>query len=249
MLIPQIASLPPGRWPDLMTQLNRLASERHIQVYFNNAPAESVMNDYGWSGTINPRHASDFMYEVESNFGATKANHFITRSYNVDLSVVNGQLRHIVSLHLKNSEPYFEYEGGNNYNCYLRLYLPANATGLAVTSLAQSNKIPDVSAPTGYQEIDGWFEIDVSWYWGYGQRTIRFQWDTPYDASANQQSIYWQKQPGTENDAISIAWHSGGHTYGASGVLDTDKEIELTPSAISLIAGQAGSATVPSLSL
>jgi hypothetical protein len=51
-LIGTLTSLSPSQWPDLMTQLNAMASERHLQVYFNNGPAEAIMNQYGWSGSM-----------------------------------------------------------------------------------------------------------------------------------------------------------------------------------------------------
>lgn len=246
VLIPDMLTLSPSRWPDLMTQLNNMATERHLQVYFNNAAAQSTMAQYGWSGKMNPTDAADYVYEVESNFGATKANHFITRTFAVDLSVANGVLHHSVTLSLKNSEP-AGYEGGNNYNCYLRFYVPAVASGLSITNIA-ANKFPDATIPAGYQHLDGWFEIDVG-YRGYGTRVIHIQWDTRWDGSAASHTIYWQKQPGTEHDAISVAWHDSGHTFSAQGTLDTDKQIVLTPTSLTIAAGQAASATVPSLSL
>jgi Protein of unknown function (DUF4012) len=246
-LIPMVTSLPPSRWPDLMTVLNTLATQRHLQIYFNNPQAESFIDQYGWSGTMNPRHAADYMYEVESNFGATKANHFLSRTYTVDLSVVNGKLRHAVTVQLVNSEP-SRYEGGNLYDCYLRLFVPAAASAMRLDYLTP-NRIADNTVPSGYKQFEGWFEIRVNPSTRYGERTIRFWWDTPWDGSAADHVIYWQKQPGTSADKITVVWHSGGSAFSATGALDADKQIELTSGGVKLTSGQAGTASVPSLSL
>jgi hypothetical protein len=246
-LISRLTSLPPSRWPDLMTQLNAMTTARHLQVYFDNGPAEAIMDQYGWSGTMNPRGTSDYMYEVESNFGATKANHFLVRSYRVDLSIVNGKLHHVVQVTDKNAEPW-GYEGGNVYDCYVRLYVPGTATRMVDATLIHK-KFGDNTVPAGYQELDGWLYLPVNPDLGYSVRTMVFQYDTPWSPTGGTQTIYWQKQPGTESDRISITWKSGGHTYSTSGVLDSDQMIQLAAGSVTLAPGQAGTATVPSLSL
>jgi hypothetical protein len=241
-LISQLTSIPPSKWPDLMTQLNAMTSQRHLQVYFNNGPAEAIMEQYGWSGSMNPRKSTEYMYEVESNFAATKANHFLSRIYNVDLSIVNGKLHHVITVNLKNSEP-MGYEGGNVYDCFVRLYVPSGATSMSDTVLKQK-KYVDSTVPAGYQEFQGWVYLP-----GYAATTLKFTYDTPWSPAGGIQDLYWQKQPGTQSDRISITWRPGGASHSTSGLLDGDKVIELTSSSVTLTSGQAGTATVPSLSL
>jgi hypothetical protein len=246
-LIPRVTSLPPSRWPDLMTQLNNMASQRHIQVYFNNAAAEKVMDQYGWSGALNPRQTSDLVYEVESNFGATKANHFVSRSYTLDLSASSGLLHHVMTIAIKNAEP-AGYEGGNNYNGYFRLYVPADATSLHRLLPLTQQGLPDNTVPKEYQVFEGWFEIDNR-YAGRNVRTLKFSWDTPWSDPSGTHSIYWQKQPGTGNERVAVTWTSGGSRYSATGDLAADREIVLAPGSVVLKPGLAGTAKVPSLTL
>jgi putative NADPH-quinone reductase len=78
-----------------------------------------------------------------------------------------------------------------------------------------------------------------------------FRYDTPWTAQAGAtETIYWQKQPGTLNDAIDVTWNEGaGHTYKAGGSLAQDRIITLSSTAVTLTAGQPAQATLPSLSL
>jgi len=244
VLIPKITSLPASRWPELITALNDLASKRHLQVYFNNDAAQGIMERYGWSGSLNPHNATDFMYEVESNFSATKTNHFLSRAYNVELSVVKGKLHHVVTISLVNNMP-TGYEGGNLYGCFFRLYVPASATNLATLLPLSQRGLPDDTVPAGYQVFQGWFEINPA---RYTDRTLSFAYDTPWAATGSHE-IYWQKQPGTESDRITVTWRSGGKSYVTSGTLATDRKIVLAPGSVTLVPGLAGSAVVPSLSL
>jgi hypothetical protein len=246
-LMGTLTSLPPSQWPALMTQLNNMASERHLQVYFNDGPAEAIMNQYGWSGAMNPRQSTEYLYEVESNFAASKVNHFVSRTYAVNLSLVNGKLHHVITVTIKNSEPPW-YEGGNIYDCFLRLYIPSAATGMNVPTLRQKHFV-DQTVPSGYREFQGWAYIPVGSSTGYGLQVLQFVYDTPWSPTAGTQTIYWQKQPGTASDRIAITWTSTGGRYSATGSLTSDQVIELTASGVTLASGQAGTATIPSLSL
>lgn len=62
--------------------------------------------------------------------------------------------------------------------------------------------------------------------------------------------IYLQKEPGTHNDGIDVAWNDGsGHGYRSRGVLSKDRSIQLSPAGITLAAARRAQGTLPSLSL
>lgn len=95
-LLSRVAALPAGQWPALISALNDLAASRHIQVYFNNAAVEKQIDLFGWSGALHPMAAPDYVMEVESNLGATKANYFLTRHFTVELTRKGSLLHHKV---------------------------------------------------------------------------------------------------------------------------------------------------------
>jgi Protein of unknown function (DUF4012) len=247
-LFEKIASLPSDRWPALVSTLNNAAATRHLQVYFNNPDAEAQMNVFGWSGVMNPQKESNFFYEVESNLGATKANFFLQRTYDVTLTRTDSGMHVTVFVFIKDPTPP-GYNGGRVYACYMRLYVPGSATNFKV-GYAGPNKDPDTNVPAGYKLMDGWFQIDISPALGYGTYPVQFDYDLPFTPNSDGlQQVYWQKQPGTPSDPIHVTWKINGHDFTANSDLSVDRQIILGPTTLTVGSGQAATAHLPSLSL
>gem|GEM_PF-2197420 len=243
-LLQKIATLQPGYWATLLHAFNDLAASRDLQTYFNNASVEKTVDQYGWSGNEKVIPARDYIMEVESNLGATKANYFITRQYTVELTRNGGTLHHQVTVDITDNMPY-SYRPNEYYHAYIRLYVSdkATAAGDNLVATRYSNPAP----PAGTRVLDGWMQIH-----GYGHdRMVVFQWDTPWQATGRgEEQLYWQKQPGTSSDKVTIIWHDGnGHTYTVNGDLAQDRVITLGPTSVTIVVGQVGSAQLPSLSL
>ena len=243
-LFERLVTLSPNQWPGLLSALNQLAADRHLQVYFNNPTVENTMVQYGWAGVIEQKAQSDYMMEVEANLGGTKANYFVTRKYAVDLTRNGNTLHHKVTVDITDAMPY-SYRPNEFYRAYIRMFVNGKATGLTSDLSYPHYKTP--APPPGTKMIDGWVQFH-----GYGHdRVVTFQWDTPWQPNGRGvEQIYWQKQPGTINDAVQVTWHDGnGHTYKVSGDLGQDRVITLAPTTVTLTQGQVGTAQLPSLSL
>jgi Protein of unknown function (DUF4012) len=244
-LMTRVSTLPPSSWPALLSALNDMATQRHLQVYFNNDTVQKAINQFGWSGVLNPAGAPDYMIEVEANLGGTKANYFVTRHFTVDLSRSGNTLHHQVTIDLTDNMP-FSYRPGEYYSAYLRLYVSGNAS--STNDNLRPAKYPNPPPPTGTKMIDGWVPL----FHGYGHsaRAV-FSYDTPWTANGRGEGqIYWQKEPGTTNDAVTVNWNDGsGHSYTVSGDLGQDRVIAFSPRGVSLSAGQPAQAQLPSLSL
>lgn len=244
-LMDRVATLPADRWPDLIGALNDLSVGRHLQAYFNNATVQKEIERVGWSGALNPTAAPDYMMEVESNLGATKANYFITRTFTVELTRTGATLHHKVTVNLVDNMP-FEYRPQEYYSAYVRLYVGDTAS--STSDNLRPVKYPNPTPPAGMLLIDGWVPL----FHGYGHSAQAvFDFDTPWQADGRgEDKIYWQKQPGTVNDKVEIIWHDGsGHTYTVSGDLAQDRVIKFSPRGVSIAPGQPAQATLPSLSL
>jgi cell division protein FtsB len=245
-LFQRVVALQPSQWPALLGALNDLAASRHLQISFNNGDVEKTIDQYGWSGALKTGAATDYMMEVESNLGGTKANYYITRSYAVELTRSGGTLHHKVSVDLWNDMPW-EDRPGEYYRPYFRLYVSDKESNLKndLSRPRYANPPP----PAGTHMSDGWINRTLHGY--HHEWITTFEWDTPWQPNGRgQEQIYWQKQPGTLNDKIDVTWHDGnGHTYNVSGDLAQDRVITLAPSAVTLVQGQVGTAQLPSLSL
>jgi hypothetical protein len=243
-LMNRVATLPAAQWPALIGALNDLSSARHLQAYFNNAPVEKQLTQFGWSGTINPTSGQDYMMEIESNLGGTKANYFLVRKFTVELARNGLLLHHKVTIDLTDNMP-FDYRPGEYYNAYLRLYVSPNASS-AGDNLRRA-KYPNPAPPTGTAMIDGW----VPTFHGYGHSAEAvFTYDTPWVADGRGEGqLYWQKQPGTLPDAVTVKWNDGsGHTYSVNGDLGQDRVINFSSRGVTIASGQPAQAKLPSLS-
>jgi hypothetical protein len=96
--------------------------------------------------------------------------------------------------------------------------------------------------------IDGWVPL----FHGYGHSAQAvFTYDTPWAANGRgQETIYWQKQPGTIDDKVDVKWNDGsGHAYAVSGDLNQDRVITISTRGLTLSPGRPAQAQLPSLSL
>jgi hypothetical protein len=244
-LMERIATLPPDRWPALIASLNTVVGERHLQVYFNNASAETEVKRIGWSGDLNPVGAVDFMMEVESNYYGDKANYFLTRHYTVVLTRNGSKLHHKVTVDFVNAMPASSSER-TSYRVDVRLYVSDSAS--SVSDNLRQVVYPNPNPPSGTALLDGWAP-EIPCCGGRGQAL--FEYDTPWPVSdSGGDEIYWQKQPGTVADKIDVIWNDGfGRTYRTSGDLGQDRVITLTVTGVTQAAGHPAQATLPSLSL
>ena len=246
LMMQKIIALPPQSLPQLLTVLNQAASSRHLQAYFTNQKAEETMTRFGWSGTLNPTGASDFLAEVEGNFGGTKANFFLTRTYQLTLTLNGTTLRHHLVVTLVNRTP---NNYPSNYNCYARLFVPTDASGLQDTGLSPP-RFADQTSSAGTKQIGGWITVNVNPRAGQGSGQMTFDYDTAWRPGANgEHDLYMQKQPGILSDALSVTWKDGPTSVTQNLALGQDIVIRLSPTKLVIDVGLAGSAHLPGISL
>jgi hypothetical protein len=244
-LMQRISTLPPDRWPALLGALNDLSAARHLQAYLNNPSMEKEVDQVGWSGALNPTRAKDYLMEVESNLGGTKANYFVVRHFTVELTRNGNMLHHKVTIDITDNMP-FDYRPREYYSAYLRLFVPDTASHSSRN--LRPAKYPSPVSPAGTRMIDGWVPL----FHGYGHSAQAvFDYDTPWVGDGRGVAkIYWQKQPGTLNDAVTVKWHDGsGHTYTTTGDLAQDRVISFSARGVGLSAGEPARAKLPTLSL
>jgi hypothetical protein len=243
LVLQKINGLSSSRWSQLLTALNQAVTQRHLQVYLNDTAGEAMMRNIGWAGpTIGQQPgANETLMEVESNFGGTKANHFLTRTFTLDLTVNGNSLDQVLTVNWQNATPAGYLGGNRDYTGYSRVYLPPDAAGAHVADLTPDRQPVD-EHPTGAQLVDGWATIQtgqsLSW-------TVT--WSTSVTALSRGYTIYWHKQAGTITDAVHVILHVGGRTLTASTDLGQDRSIVLTSKGIKLQSGSGGAATVPFL--
>jgi hypothetical protein len=246
-LIEKISTLSSDKWPSLLNLLNGTVQARHLQVYFNNDTAQAEMGQINWAGpTVISTGAQETMFEVESNFGGNKANHYTERTYDLTLVNDNGKLHHHLVISLKNSTP-DGYAGGRHYDCYLRFYYPASATD-AVSQNLTKDRFPSDEKPSGAKLIDGWIVLDPkNQRVGYATGQVVIDYTTDLGDPAHAHEIYWQKQAGTLADKVHISYQAGGKTYSADTDLSQDRLLSLTDKGLEVKPGNVPAAHLPIL--
>jgi hypothetical protein len=241
-VLDRLTSLGSGDWSNMIGHLNAAVTQRHMQVYFNNPPAQAEMGNIGWNGRqLAPSPGLELMQEVEANYGGNKANYWLQRKFNLELSYDNGKLTHKLSLSLKNQTPP-GFEGGQDYRGYFRFYYPDTGTAASAGGLFP-DKYPSDEKPIGLKLLDGWYQMTpMSTY-----EKVSFAYTTEVANLDAGHRIYWEKQPGTLSDKAHVVFKVGGRTYTLDTDLSQDRSLTLTNDGISVAPGLAGAAHLPLL--
>ena len=242
-LMTRVSSLSADKWPGLLGAFNTLATQRHLQVYLKNEAAEKEIDRYGWSGVLNPTKASGFFMELEDNYWGNKVNYFLTRHYTITLTRSGNVLHHKITVDFVNKTPANSYPRVN-YRTVLRFYATAPISSADTTVAPPRYAAP--APPTGFRMLYGWINVACCG----GREAGSFEYDTPWtpDAKGNE-SLYWQKQPGTTADSVDVIWIDGGQAQRLHGTFAQDTTLAFGASGITLKAGNPAQASLPNLSL
>jgi len=135
-----------------------------------------------------------------------------------------------------------------SYNGYYRLFVPGAATGRRASNITPDS-YPYTNPPPGTAVIDGW-NLFAAGATRTARHAVVYTWDTQWSADpSGQHQIYWQKQPGTANDAVKVVWKADGRTWTAGSDLSVDRVIAVGPAGVMIAVGHAAQVELPKLSL
>jgi hypothetical protein len=243
-----LTSISPSHLTPLIGAFVKAASERHLQIYMNNA--EPTIDSFGWSGQLKLQTTNEGFMDLESNFGGTKVNRFMTRTFDLTLTRTGESLHHqlVITGQIDNT-PSDAPDPGQSYNCYTRLLLPASATGVTFGHF-QGPGFDDVAPPPGEQVADGWLRSIPDSRTKKATWTLTAQWDTSWPAATATYTIYWEKQPGTLADAAQVHLVVEGRAVGTVTTdLGQDRELVLGQDRVSVDTPVLGSVPLGSLGL
>jgi len=204
-LLEKTLALPQDKTPKLLTEIQKLLEEKHILLYLSGNPIGGVLHQNNWDGSL-VGTSTDYLYVVNANLGGTKANYFIenTMNYKVSSDTRDGLLRATLTLNYTHTGQDTAWPGGP-YTNYVRI-LTQEGTKLTGATINTG------TAPTKniFDEIVGTKENS---YNAYGTAftiqpqetaTLIINYDLPQNIALTKDNteytLYWQKQPGTQND-------------------------------------------------
>lgn len=229
----------------LATSLN----QKHLLVSVPDSSLNAYLEQQGWNGSLLQTENSDYLYVVNSNVGGTKANYYVenTMNYSVLSKTRDGLLRGVLDLTYKHNGLDTSWPGGP-YTNYVRVLTQRGSKLTGAKLTLEDGTIVDVFdsvivAKSGrYNSFEFAFILDP-------QKTakVTFEYDLSPELSITKDSkdykLVWQKQPGTQDDAINFQFNApfgtfientipemliGSSTANYTGLLNTDQVFDLT---------------------
>jgi|GEM_PF-2331472 len=184
--------------------------QNDLQVSALNSSSEHVLQTLGWNGEVASKPCvttpcyEDYFYQVDSNFGVNKANFYISKSTNLELTIgKDGNLTHLAKTIWKNQATSNAWPAGT-YKNYTRTYLPTHSS---IASIQVGDKILSSKEYTTTIEHD---KLVVAYLVSVpvGESvtaTVTYQSSTPL-ISGTHYTLYHQKQSGVKaSDSIKIS--------------------------------------------
>ncbi len=137
-----LIDLPQASFTKLLEMTEKSLNEKQIVMYMDHPQVEAFIEENYWSGrTLTPKCnldeayncILDFVLPFDANLGVNKANFFVERPTNLDISIdKNGEITNTLTVQYNNSSYEDVYPGGN-YKNYFQTYLPPNTRIRSVT--------------------------------------------------------------------------------------------------------------------
>ena len=203
----QLENLSSAQLLQLASALEKALLQKDLLLYFNDPSLQNFVAHQGWAGSLRqlssqPNVFSDYLFIVEANLGVNKANYFLDRQINHQVTFTDaGTLLETLTINYHNKSPSQTWPAGL-YKTYLRLYLPAYAQPLQVT-LADADEAsptafltPDISTLNDKKVLGFLVEVPVG-----SRRTLKVNYRLSRPLPSNKTftyAFYLQKQSGTK---------------------------------------------------
>ncbi len=190
----KIFDLPPDKWTKIVSVIINNLLEKNLLLYFNDSQLEDLAAQSGWGGEIK-NHYGDYLLVVDSNLAALKTDAVMKRG--LDYKVFPDEAGLTSKLTLS-----YSHTGGvdwktSAYKSYTRIYVPLGS------QLVELN-----GAVPG--KVDSGSEAGKTWFGFYfmvqpGQvKNILLEYRLPRSLAAGDYSLYIQKQPGKNLEALMV---------------------------------------------
>lgn len=213
-----------------LINVGKAIDEKHLLFYSSKENLENVFIKTGLAGNIidNPctqtaKCASLGSYIVENNYGANKANFFLSKKTERKISLGReGQLVENIQINYKNNSPTNTWPGGV-YKSFVKFFVPAQSRLLKIDlgddkkATLSSSLTADVLKKIKKDEFLVYESSESGKkFWGIlleipikKERTLEITYESPEKLPLRFKDptlfVYQQKQPGVQNDPFTIS--------------------------------------------
>jgi|GEM_PF-589232 nucleoside-diphosphate-sugar epimerase len=190
-------------------------AQKQILLYFHDPESQKLLLEQNWAGSIfsptltnpdNHPNTNDYSYFVDANLGINKANYFLKRKLQHQLSILkNKEVLVVSTLTFNNQSPADAWPGGI-YRSYLRDYLPIDSTLISVKVGDDKLDIDtQVDRTTANEKAVIGFPVTVP-VKNSVDVIITYRLAKPLELTQNQGRLNMiiPKQPGIVNDLIEV---------------------------------------------
>lgn len=209
-LIEEVKNLKGDKYLAFFKELYESLERRHIQVYLHDVNAQEAISKLNYSGEINldsdcgPRCMIDGYSLIDANLGVNKANYYITRSQELNVSMSKAFVGHELLVTYTNAASPAVGNMGV-YKNYARVLLPVDAKIGGVRMYDPSGEYNDVDFDLidtdGRRELGFYFELLPN-----AQKKVQIVWNVIGNKfeQGGQYDLKIVKQPGTDEDNLVV---------------------------------------------
>ncbi len=242
---------PPFPWLEIINTTRLALSGKHMLLSFDDKNLSSLVKTKGWDNPLPPiffdpgddsLETRDFLALSEANLGANKANRFIERKVDYEMTIGrDADLVAKLKITYKNNAKADTWPAGTYVN-FLRVYAPAAAGLLSYQNGSSTDlKAVKVSNQANLTVFSTFIEVPVK-----ETREVTFTYRIPKNIKLEQAPTYHfyiSKQPGTENDPLMFTFnlpqyieiksvnqdqqYSGKQNYKVETDLSTDRSFQI----------------------
>lgn len=182
-----------------------------LLVSLHDSKAQQVFNDFGWDGSLKDMKcetdkqscANTFLAVREANLGVNKANYFLNRQISISQNIKTDSIETTLTLNYQNQSPTNKWPGGD-YKNYLRIYLSEGSKVIAVRVNGKTLDSSQLSFKAQHNKTVAGFLVKVP-VQQESEVTLVTQSDgIRFIGGKALSNLLLQKQPGTENDPLTI---------------------------------------------
>lgn len=183
--------------------------QRQILITFFDDYLAKNFNQLGWDGSMKKVEPStenlfnDYLFVVETNLGANKANCCIERNVEQEVDFTqSGLIKEKIKIYFKNIGKYKEgippFFWGGTYNNFLRIFFPAQVKVKNV--LVEDKQVPtekileEAKSDLGIKGI-GFFVVLPA----QSEKLVEINYEVPFEGQPGNYHLTLQKQPGIES--------------------------------------------------
>ena len=210
-VIARLLTTPKDRWVDMLTLLDRMGRERHLQLGFNNETLNALSDEYGFAGGLDGA-AADYVLIADTSVNSTKLNLILETSAELAVKLTaDGMAQSSLVYSVRN--PFPEWQAGRDpelvqalmltgiYGCYLRIYVPEQARLRHVTLSGRGAGPEQMSQEFGLAVFGRYFRVKPG-----EEESVGFEYESRdvvvRDGEAYVYTLELRKQAGT--DALPV---------------------------------------------